>query len=199
MNIKDLRPASDFARRYGVKSLVHGAPGTGKTPILNTAPRPILLACEPGMGSMRTSNVPTWEAKTANDCDEFFKWFFNSREADNFDTLGLDSGSEMATQYLWRAESTIRDGRQIYGKLFDDLMGDPWDEKMQKPALLRRLFYMPQKHIYIICKQGYIEIPGMMGATINRAVPSFPGKALNEHVPHMYDLIMHLGTKKQRD
>lgn len=193
MQASDLRPARDFARQYGVKSIVHGAAGTGKTPILNTAPRPILLACEPGLGSMRNSTVPTRRVNNADECDDFFKWWFNSKEARGFDTLGIDSASEMATQYLWRAERVMKDGRQIYGKLLDDLMGDPWDDR--KPAIWRRLFYMPQTHIYMICKQAYIEVEGPMNTRVNRAVPMFPGKALNVDVPHLYDLIMHLGDK----
>ncbi|WBF76860.1 hypothetical protein PSV3_00158 [Septimatrevirus PSV32] len=96
MQMSQLKPASQLARRYGVKSVVFGAPGSGKTPLINTAPRPVLLVTEPGMLSMRGSNVPAWEAYSPALIVEFFEWFMKSREAANFDTLGIDSISNIA-------------------------------------------------------------------------------------------------------
>lgn len=96
MQMSQLKPASQLARRYGVKSVVFGSPGSGKTPLINTAPRPVLLVTEPGMLSMRGSNVPAWEAYSPALITEFFEWFMKSREAANFDTLGIDSISNIA-------------------------------------------------------------------------------------------------------
>jgi AAA domain len=62
MQAKDLRPAGSFAQQYGVKMIAYGPPGAGKTPLINTAPRPILLIVEPGMLSMKGSTVPSWDA-----------------------------------------------------------------------------------------------------------------------------------------
>ena len=53
MNINDLKPASALALRLGVKCVAYGPPGSGKTPISNTAPNPVMLVTEPGMLSMR--------------------------------------------------------------------------------------------------------------------------------------------------
>lgn len=78
MDIRDLKAASEHAQNFGVKAIIYGPAGTGKTPILNTAPRPVLLATEAGLLSMRGSNIPTYEAYTSQRIDEFFKWFFNS-------------------------------------------------------------------------------------------------------------------------
>ena len=77
MDIRDLKAASEHAQNFGVKAIVYGPAGTGKTPILNTAPRPVLLATEAGLLSMRGSKIPTYEAYTSQRIDEFFKWFFN--------------------------------------------------------------------------------------------------------------------------
>lgn len=200
MNSKDLRPARDFAMRFGVKALVFGPAGTGKTPIFNTAPRPLLLAVEPGLNSMKNSVIPTYAATNAAQITEFFNWFIGSTETRNFDTLGIDSVSELAMHYLWEGEQKFRDGRAAYGHMADMLMGNmqPDASGKVKEGFLRKLFYMPQKHTYLIAKQAFIEIPGgMSAAIINRAVPAFPGKQLNgENSPnHMYDLIMHLGDK----
>ena len=52
MDIRDLKAASEHAQNFGVKAIVYGPAGTGKTPILNTAPRPVLLATEAVLLSM---------------------------------------------------------------------------------------------------------------------------------------------------
>src|SRR6266550_5669972 len=115
MDQRSLRPARDFAINFGVKAVIYGPAGSGKTPIINTAPRPVMLACEPGLLSMRGSTVPSWQGYTPETIDEFFKWFFNSTETKNFDTLAVDSTSHMADIYLQAALKTNKHGLQAYG------------------------------------------------------------------------------------
>jgi len=117
MDIRSLRPAKDFAINYGVKAIVYGPPGKGKTPIISSAPRPVMLACEPGMLSMRNSTVPTWPAFTADKIDEFFKWCFHSNETKNFDTICVDSVSQMAEIYLQKATKDNKHGLAAYGQM----------------------------------------------------------------------------------
>lgn len=176
MQASDLRPAKDFALQFGVKSIVYGGAGTGKTPLLNTAPRPLLLACEPGLLSMRGSTIPTYEAYTAARIDEFFKWFFNSAETKNYDTLGVDSVSQMADIYLQDAAKTIKHGLQQYGEMATKTMGH-----------LRTLYFTRQKHTYLICKE---EIVNFNNTQYKR--PYFPGKQLDTDIPFMFDVITNL-------
>lgn len=176
MNINDLRPANNYAVKYGAKSLVYGAPGTGKTPITNSAPRPVLCAIEPGLLSMRNSNVPTFAAPTAKLIAEFFDWVERSNETKNFDTICVDSLSEMAEVDLADIKTTTKDNRQVYGKLFERTM-----------PRLRMIYLMQNKHTYLICKQGSVDENG-----VKRLRPVFPGDALNTAVPHLFDIIMHL-------
>lgn len=172
MNLQSLRPAKEFAQKFGAKALIFGPAGSGKTPIINTAPRPLLLCCEPGMLSMRGSNVPTFQAFTAKLIDEFFLWFFESKEADNFDTLGLDSATQMAEIYLEQSEKENKHGLAAYGEANRNTMKQ-----------LSKLFFWPRKHTYLIAKQEVLE---------NLKRPYFPGKELPVKVPHMYDLLLHL-------
>lgn len=178
MDIRSLRPAKDFAINYGVKAIVYGPPGKGKTPIISTAPRPVMLACEPGMLSMRNSTVPTWPAFTADKIDEFFKWLFHSNETKNFDTVCVDSVSQMTEIYLQKATKDNKHGLAAYGQMARDTFQQ-----------LEGLYYLQQKHTYLIAKQ---EIINENGIAIRR--PYFPGKELPVKVPHLYDAILHLDT-----
>jgi hypothetical protein len=173
MNIRDLKPLSQLAQRFGAKSLVYGPPGVGKTPVVVTAPRPILLAVEPGLLSVRKiDNVPGYEAPTAPKIREFFTWFFQSAEAKQFDTLAVDSVSQIAEIIVTEQLGRHKDGRKAYGEMSREVMG--W---------MNDLYYLPNKHIYLIAKQ----------MTDNGVFkPYFPGQDLNVRVPHLFDLILRL-------
>ncbi len=176
MNIRDLRPAKDFAVKFGAKFLVHGAPGSGKTPICNTAPRPVLGFSEPGMLSMRNSNIPSIPLFTPKAIDDFFAWATSSTEMRNFDMLCLDSISQMAEVYLEDAKQRRADGRAAYGLMSERMFG--W---------LSKLYFQQNLHLYLICKQMTQD-----GTSI--LVPYFPGKDLNTRVPHLFDIILHLAN-----
>ena len=176
MDIRDLKAAGDHAVNFGCKCLIYGPAGSAKTPIFNTASRPLLLATEPGLLSMKGSKIPTFEAYTPDKVNEFFKWFFNSTETKNFDTLGIDSGSQIADIYLVAAQKSNKHGLKAYGEMADNTMEH-----------LRTLYYTRYKHTYVICKE---EIKDMDGQSMRR--PYFPGQVLPISVPHLYDFILRL-------
>lgn len=178
MQMNQLRPASDFALRYGAKTVVYGPPGSGKTPVLNTAPRPVLLCIEPGMLSMRQSNVPTWAGFTPKHIDEFFDWVLKSNEAANFDTICVDSVSQMAEVILEEELGRNRDGRKAYGEMSRRVMKH-----------MNGIFFAQRKHTYLICKQATVEDNA---ARMFR--PYFPGQDLNVKIPHLFDVTMHLAV-----
>lgn len=178
MQANQLKPASQLAQRFGVKALAYGPPGSGKTPIFNTAPRPVMCVVEPGMLSMRTSNIPCWEAYTAEKIDEFFDWLFTSREAAQFDSVGIDSISQLAEIILTQELDPKRnkDGRAAYGKMSIRVM-----------KIVNALYYFPQKHVYLIGKQGVEDNAG-----IAYKKPFFPGQDLNVKIPHLFDEILRI-------
>lgn len=169
-------PAGSYAHHFGVKAIVYGPPGSGKTPVCNTAPRPVLCASEPGLLSMRGSSVPTCEAYTVEAIDDFYKWLWSSSEAANFDTVCVDSVSQQAEIILIRELSKNKDWRKAYGELSRKMM-----------EYLNGLYYTRNKHTYLICKQGTVDESG-----IKMRQPYFPGQDLGIKVPHLYDEILHL-------
>ncbi len=178
MNMKDLKPASSLARRFGAKCVIYGGPGSGKTPLIQTAPRPVMCVVEPGMLSMRScTTVPVWEAFTVEKINEFFEWFFKSNEAKNFDTVGIDSVSQMAEIYLNKELKINKDRRRAYGE-----MAQAVKEKLDM------MYFFPDKHIYLIAKQGEDD-------TLKRKRPYFPGQELNVYTSHQFDEILHLGLE----
>lgn len=188
MKTSDLKPVSQLVQKYGVKSLVYGPPGGGKTPMITTAPRPVLLVTEPGLLSMRGSNIPAWEGYTADKIDEFFKWCGQSNETKNFDTICIDSISQLSEIVLTKYLGTCKDGRKAYGELSRVVMD-----------YVDQLYFMPQKHVYIIAKESKQEEivwsftgPMPVQNTVIKKIPYFPGQDLNIKVPHRYDEILRV-------
>ena len=176
-----LRPVSDYAAQFGVKCIAYGPPGGGKTPAIDTAPRPVMLITEPGVLSLRHSSVPSFDALTPERIDQFFDWLVGSNETKNFDTVCIDSGSQMAeTILLQELSKTSKGGAKRHGL---EAYGD-----MARKAMMyfRNLFFLQQKHVYIVAKQMMLQDGSMI---IKK--PYFPGQELNVQVPHLYDLVMH--------
>lgn len=177
MQERQLRPVGQLVGQFGVKSLAHGPPGSGKTPLIKTAPRPVLCATEPGLLSLRGSNVPCWEAFDANKMDEFWEWISSSNEAKNYDTICIDSISQMALLYLQRAQNNNKHGLAAYGQMARDTL-----------KITEGLYFMKYKHVYLTCMQ---EIKDVGGGTMYRR-PYFPGNEVNVQIPHRYDEILHV-------
>lgn len=179
---KDFQPAGSFANASGLKAIIYGPPGSAKTPILNTAPRPILLATEAGLLSMKGSNIPTCYASTPAAIDDFFKWLFHSNEPKNFDTVGVDSVSHLCEVYLTAILSgTSKAGNKVHGQAaYGEMAKNVMDH-------MRPLYHLPNKHIYAIAKQTETTING-----INVMRPYFPGKYLPVELPHLFDAILRL-------
>lgn len=195
MNLSNLRLPKDLIQKNGVKMLIYGGAGTGKTRSVITAPRPILLAVEQGLLSLQNENVPVFDVhynitpqmkieerlnKKLVNIVEFFDWLERSNEAKQFDTVYIDSLSEISTLILESEMSKVKDPRQAYGSMADKVL--KW---------VRQLHLMPNKHIALICKQEMIH-----SNNINYYQPSFEGQKLYKEVTHLFDEIFRFQPKR---
>lgn len=176
MQLSDLRPVSNYAINYGAKAIIYGGAGSGKSPVASTAPRPFMMVCEPGMLSMTKFKFPAIPAFTVTEIDDRFAWIFGSNETKNFDTICIDSVSQMCEIIVTDELKKNKDGRKAYGELSRKVMDK-----------LNGLYFMPEKHLYLICKQQVTED--------NCKRPYFPGRDLPIKVPHLFDFILHLGIQ----
>lgn len=193
MKSSDLKPISSLAQNYGMKAVLYSGPGMGKTPMLTALPQPVALIAEPGTLSVRDAvkygHVPAWEGFTGDRIREFFEWWFKSAEARQFNSLGIDSGSQIAEIILGYELKRNKDGRRAYGEMSRQVM--EWFDQ---------LFFQPQKNVFIICKEMSVEVGKnvtkqdgvLMIEPTFQARPYFPGKELNVLVPHRYDSILHV-------
>lgn len=183
MNLKDLRAPSSLVQRYGVKMLCYGRAGIGKTPSLTTLPNPVILAVESGLLSIRNSNVPVYDTEgKLSRVVEFFDWLQNSGEAKQFDSVGIDSFSEITTLLLKDALPRHKDPRQAYQEVAGKSMS--W---------LRMLNSLPSKHVAITAK---LEIDKKDDIVFHK--PMFEGQKTYIDAVHLFDEIFYYDVQRLR-
>lgn len=195
MNLSNLKLPRDLIQRNGVKMLIYGGAGTGKTRSVLTTPRPVLLAVEQGLLSLQGENVPVFDVHTnitptmgdgerlnkkLSNIVEFFEWLVKSSEARNFDTVYIDSISEISTLVLEMELQKVKDPRQAYWTMSDKVL--KW---------VRFLHSIPNKHVAMLCKQEMIN-----SNNINYYQPSFEGQKLFKEITHLFDEIFRFQPKR---
>lgn len=166
----------------GVKVLVYGDAGMGKTTLCATAPAPIIISAESGLLSLRKYRIPVIEIKTIDQLTEAYDWSTRSAEARQFATICIDSISEIGEVVLANAKRQVKDPRQAYGELI---------EKMT--MTIRAFRDLPGKHVYMAAKMEPMkdELTGVV-----RYGPAMPGSKLGPQLPYFFDEVFRLGVNK---
>ncbi len=187
--------SDDEARISGVKMLVYAPAGMGKTVLTATLPSPLLISTEKGLLSLNArnqqkifgtaKNVPIIEVNCLGDLDDALRFVATSNEAKQFESISMDSISDMAECVLSELKAKYKDPRQAYGDLFDKLC-----------VIVRGFRDLPGKHVYLTAKQERIQ--DSSGLLMNG--PSMPGKQLTGQLPHFFDEVFALDVSpKQAD
>ena len=167
----------------GVKLLVYGAAGAGKTTLISTLPKPVVLSVEAGLMSLRNFDIPYIEIKTMEDLQEAYMWA-TSKEAAEFETVCLDSISEIAEVVLNAEKKNSADPRQAYGAMQE-----------QVSDLIRSFRDLKEKNVYFSAKmeKSQDEVGRVMYA------PSMPGNKMAQQVPYFFDEVLALRVEKDSE
>lgn len=181
----------------GVKAMIYGGAGMGKTVLSATAPTPVVLSAESGLLSLRRKNlerlfgaenpavcynVPVIQITTVDDLADAYNWCVQSHEAKQFQTVCIDSISEIAEVVLNNAKRQVKDPRQAYGELI---------EKME--TTIRWFRDIQGKHVYMSAKMEPMK--DEMNGTVKYG-PSMPGSKLGPKIPYFFDEVFRLGINK---
>lgn len=178
-----LKNSADIAAQ-SVKLLVYGQAGAGKTSLIPTLPKPIVLSAEGGLLSIADAGVPYIEISTMADLQEAYAWLKDSDEAKEFQSVALDSISEVAEVVLAAELKKSKDGRQAYGELNTTMA-----------ELIRSFRDLPNKHVLMTAKleKAQDEMGRMLYA------PSMPGKSLTMQLPYFFDFAFPLRVEKDAE
>ena len=167
----------------GVKTLVYGAAGTGKTTLIGGMPTPLILSAESGLLSLQGSDLAYIEVNSVGDLREAYKWLVGSQEAKHFESVALDSISEIAELTLAASLATNKDGRAAYGALNTTI------------SEVVRVFRELPLHVLLIAKldKGQDELGRITYS------PGMPGQKLAQSLPYFFDEVLALRIEKNAE
>lgn len=168
----------------GVKLLVYGQSGAGKTSLIRTLPNPIILSAEAGLLSLTGTDIPYIEITSISELQEAYLWASSSDEAAGFDSIALDSISEIGEVVLSSEKKATKDPRAAYGAM-QEQMGD----------LIRAFRDLPGKNVYFSAKLEKSQ--DEMGKLLYN--PATPGKALTQGLPYFFDEVLALRVERDAD
>lgn len=191
--------AEQAADTNGIKCLVYGDAGMGKTVLTATLPTPILISAESGALSLKRKNlerlfgvgnqsiayhIPTIVVSSVEDLRDAYTFCTQAAEARQFQSIALDSVSEIAEVVLNNAKRQVKDPRQAYGELI---------EKME--TLVRWFRDIPGKNVLMSAKMEPMkdETTGIV-----KYGPSMPGSKLGHKLPYFFDEVFRLGVNKDQ-
>jgi len=188
------------AADHGIKACVYARSGIGKTVLVATAPRPLIIAAEPGMLSLQPQNlerifgvgnpnityrIPGIKVTTVQNLIEVYQWLRQAAEAKNFDTIYMDSITEVAEVVLASAKAASSDGRKAYGELLEAMTYH-----------LKQFRDIPGKHVVMVAKQ---ESTQDEVSKITKYGPTMPGAKLGQAMPYLFDEVFRLGIGVTND
>lgn len=170
----------------GIKILVHGPAGAGKTTLCGTTgDSTIIISAESGLLSLRHLDIPVIEVKTLEQLYEAYDYVVNTEDGRSYSWVCLDSISEIAEVVLNHEKKIAKDPRQAYGALA---------EKMTD--LIRAFRDMPGRNVVFSCKQERAK-DEQSGAMLY--YPAMPGNMLKQGVGYFFDEVFALRVEKDAD
>jgi len=168
----------------GVKLLVYGQAGAGKTSLIPTLPNPIVLSAEGGLLSIADAELPYIEITTMAELQEAYKWLAESAEAAQFESVAIDSISEIAEVCLNYEKKVNKDPRAAYGAMQE-----------QMADIIRVFRDLPAKHVYMSAKLEKTQ--DEMGRILY--APSMPGNKTGQSLPYFFDEVLALRVERDAE
>lgn len=181
-----LTTTRESAKLNGLKVLVYGQSGAGKTRLCATTDQPtVIISAEAGLLSLRDTDIPVIEVTSIEDVHEAYRFVTQAQEAKDFRWVCLDSISEIAEVVLANEKANTKDPRKAYGELADRMM-----------ELLRAFRDLPGRNVYMSAKidRQKDETSGAMLYS-----PSMPGQRLGQQLPFLFDECFALRVEKGAD
>ena len=168
----------------GVKILVYGQAGAGKTSLIPTLPDPVILSAEGGLLSIADSGLPFIQITNMATLREAYSWLLESDEAKKFKSVALDSISEIAEVCLGAEMKKAKDPRQAYGEM-----------QTTMAEAIRSFRDLPHENVYFSAKLEKTQ--DEMGRLLYS--PSMPGNKTGQALPYFFDIVAALRVEKDAE
>ncbi len=171
----------------GIKVALFGESGVGKTWQISTLRRPFIISSEKGLLTLNALglDIPYVEVSTMDELKEARSALSNEEYASTYDTLVIDSVTEIAELCLSDLKTKTADPRKAYLDTQDAVSRE-----------LRAFFNIEDKDIVMIFKSGRIE-----DKDTNRVsyAPIVNNDKFSAKIPYLFDEVLALRTGKDTD
>lgn len=183
----EIRKIGEVAATHGVKAILYGPAGAGKTFSISTIPGPesvLVLSAEAGLLSIReqAADVDVVVIDSVDRLREAYEYLATGGHT--YRTVVLDSLSEIAEQVLDAEKGRTKDGRQAYGELQTVMM-----------RLIKSFRDLPGLNALFLCKQERVQDAN--GLILYG--PGMPGAKLAQQIPYLTDLLFALRVRTEEE
>lgn len=184
-----IRSISKMVENTGLKILIHGMAGSGKTVMsATTGESTLILSAEAGLLSIR--NAPKYikgaQIESIQDLEEVLAFLIedlSNPDGPKFRWVNLDSITEIAEQVLSKEKSGEKDPRKAYMTMQDEIL-----------KIFRKYRDLPYYHVVFTCKQERIDDDGK-----KIYFPMMPGQKLAQQIPYLFDEVFALRVEKDEN
>ncbi len=181
-----LTTTRESSRINGIKALVYGLAGSGKTSLAKTTGgNPVIISAEAGLLSLHNVDIPVIEVSSLADVEEAYQFLTESEEAKSFDWIMLDSISEIAETVLNAEKIVAKDPRQAYGAMQE-----------QMASLIRGFRDLSGKNVIMTAKMERVKDEATGVALYS---PAMPGNKLGPSLPYFFDEVFALRVERDAD
>ena len=159
----------------GVNILLYGGAGVGKTVSLSGLPSPLIVSVEGGLLGLSSDDVPYVEVRSSVDLIEIGRWLRESVEAREYESVGLDSLSEVCDLVFEECR------RQVGVK-----------PAVLYPELRRRVLpllssFRSLPYHFVATAHELLREVGDVGVVY---APSVVGSRLTDDMPYVFDMVL---------
>lgn len=164
----------------GLKILVHGPAGVGKTVLsATTGGKTLIVSAEAGLLSLKgaPANIEVVGISTIAEMEELYEYMVEEGVG-KYDWINIDSISEIAEVLLSEEKAKSKDNRLAYVTMQDEIA-----------KLIRAFRDLPKINVLMTAKQQRFTDDH---TGITSYIPSFPGKSLTQGVGYWFDEVFAL-------
>lgn len=184
-----LTTTAQAGRQHGLKILVHGPAGAGKTRLMATTgdlEHTLILSAEAGLLSLREHDIDVATITSIDDMREAYSFVRASIKGDTdkqYRWIGIDSLSEIAEACLAHEKENTANGLRAYGEMADIMF-----------KLIRRFRDLRGVNVVFTAKQERVADEGRL-----LYAPMLPGKQLSQGIAYLFDEVFALRAHRQDD
>ncbi len=167
----------------GIKGVLYGKAGAGKTTLATTLKDVLFLNIEGGTMSLRNHDIDCVNVLCIQDLRDVLDFLQKSQDALKYRNVIIDSLSEAAYMIFKDSLKTLKDGRQAYPDCYNRTIG-----------IVKGFRALPRVNVVFIAKEGPVK-----DGDVTCYGPSMYYDKISNELPYQSDFVFRLFERKNPD